>query len=317
MAENQNIIVADESALHLYLHARGLDELGAKPAWGDPLEACASSSRELCDFNTNHPLFGGEPVCLLSKDEANRRHTSRIKVRRCSFSLPPKSFYQLRDGLYITSPELTFVRMAAFASETTLTKIGTNLCARYYIHDHDKELPTRPRFLTSIESIEAYIDSVEGMQGTRKARRALKRMFENSASPEETKTAIQFCNPVRCGSFALPFKELNYDFKIGRRLLISEQTEYSLDLANPVLKEAIEYDGKDSHKDPGKDKRRRNALAALGWRVYPIDRSVLYNPDETVRFAHQMAKIVGIRIRRPADWESRFIELRKDLGLPV
>ena len=317
MSENQNIIVADESALYLYLHSSGLDKFDPKPVWSNPLEACASSSRELCEFNTSHPLFGGEPVCLLSRDQANKRETKKIKVRRCSFDLPPKSFYQLRDGLYITSPELTFVRMASFVSETELTKIGTNLCARYYIRERDKELPTRSSFLTTIEDLEAYIKSVEGMRGSLKAQKVLKRMFENSASPEETNTAIQFCNPVRCGSFGLPFKELNYDFKIGRKLLISEQTEYVLDLANSILKKAIEYDGKDSHKDPGKDMRRRNALAALGWQVHPIDRSVLYNPDETVRFAYQIAKILGMRIRRPAGWESKFIELRKDLGLPV
>ena len=88
-------------------------------------------------------------------------------------------------------------------------------------------------------------------------------------------------------------------------------------MAAPDLKACIEYDGELYHSDAGKDVQRRNALAALGWHVFPLGKDVLYDPVATERFAYQVAKGLGIRIRKPACWEERFVELRHDLDLPV
>ena len=133
----------------------------------------------------------------------------------------------------------------------------------------------------------------------------------------ETKTMLQFCIPLRKGGFNLPFKEMNYEISPGREALVSGQDGFSLDLANPDLGVCIEYDGGEYHRDASKDKRRRNALAALGWEVFPIDKEVLYDPIATERFANQVARYLGLRIRKPSSWDEKFIELRRALDLPV
>ena len=175
MAENRNIIVADESALHVYLHSKGLVELGAKATRGNPLENRASTSKELGDFNSEHPLFGGTPVSLLVQSQSNKRHSNRIATRASTHSFPSGSFLKLKSGLYITSPELTLVRMSAFVSKTQLVDICTNLCGCYYVRRPDDKIVKRPRFLTSLKQIESYIESAGTLNGASKVRAALKR----------------------------------------------------------------------------------------------------------------------------------------------
>ena len=77
----------------------------------------------------------------------------------------------------------------------------------------------------------------------------------------------------------------------------------------------MEFDGEDYHKDAGKDKRRRNELEAMGWAIFPIDKHVLHDPLATIRVAGQVAKRMGVRLRRSASWEARFHNLRRELGL--
>ena len=88
-----------------------------------------------------------------------------------------------------------------------------------------------------------------------------------------------------------------------------------LDLANSEKRAAAEYDGKDSHEDAGADKRRRNALAAFGWTVFPIDKEIFKSIRATEKAARQIACKLGVRIRKPANWEEKHRELRRDLGL--
>ena len=98
---------------------------------------------------------------------------------------------------------------------------------------------------------------------------------------------------------------------------VTEQDNYSIDMIALGRGIGLEYDGDDSHQDPSKDKRRRNELNALGWNIFPIDKNVLYDPAATERLAYQLAKAMGVRLRKPRSWETKYVKLRMDLGLPV
>ena len=108
---------------------------------------------------------------------------------------------------------------------------------------------------------------------------------------------------------------MNYDVSAGRLAPIMEQTDFCLDLASPDRRIAVEYDGSD-HDNPSKDKRRRNELGALGWRVFPLGKEVLYNPYATSRFGKQLREVFGLRNRWPKNWDEKYVELRKSIGLP-
>ena len=128
---------------------------------------------------------------------------------------------------------------------------------------------------------------------------------------------LQFCHPFWHGGFATPFTCMNYSISSNGLRSLMEQGSYCLDLACPEQKVALEYDGREYHEDRGADYRRRNALRALGWQVFPVDKSILYDAEATMKLGLQLDKYMGVRVRKPRRWEQRFIELRKDLGLPV
>ena len=317
MANRGNILVADESAFHVLMHRDWANHVESSLTRENPLLECASTLEELSALNTGNPLYGPPPVSLLVKDKHERRWSRDIICRCTGARLPQGSFFQLREGLYVAAPELVFVRMAALHSEIQAIRIGVDLCARYYIDAFNGDIRNRKGFLTAPEKLKAYAAAASPMRGSKKALNALRWILPNSGSPEETKMMLQFCLPLGKGGFALPFKAMNYDVRAGRIQGILTQSRYSIDLADPKSKTGMEFDGEQYHLDASADKRRRNELKVLGWDVFPLDKHVLYDPDATIRLGEQVAKHMGIRLRRSQNWEGKFEKLREGLGLPV
>ena len=317
MAKQANIIIADESALFFYEHIDTIGSCGAVIARNNPLATSATNAEDLGRFNESHPLYGGLPVSILVRDSLSRRQSHSIKCRYCPDDLPSGSFYKLREGLYIVSPELLFVRMANLVSDVRLAEIGLNLCARYYINLDSGGIDDRSVMLTTPAKLSKYMTKAEGIRGAGKARKVLKWVVANSGSPLESKMMIQYSLPFWAGGLNLPLTHMNYDVSAGRLAKMTEQSEFCIDCVNPRLKVGLEYDGEAAHQDAGKDKRRINALSALGWKVFSIDKSVFYDSERTIQAALQIARYLDMRLRWQKSWRKRFNDLRKDLGLPA
>ena len=317
MGDGTNIVIADESALFFYEHIASLGQCGVKPTRGNPLSDCACCGDDFEHFNASHPLYGASPVSVLVRDASSRRQSLLIRARCCPLDLPEGSFNKLRESLYLASPELVFARMGAFVPEMRLAEIGLNLCGRYYKNLDTGKIDDRHELLTTPAKIERYLDKVSDMRGVKKARKALRWVVGNSGSPAESKMKLQFGNPLWAGGMGLPFTHLNFDVRAGRLAYLSEQNEFCIDYVNPDLKKGMEYDGEDCHQDASKDKRRRNALEALGWHVFPIDKSVLYDAEATKQAGQQIARYLGVRQRFPKNWQEKFESLRRQLQLPV
>ena len=317
MGNGSNIIIADESALFFYEHVGSLSQFGVKPTRGNPFASCSCGGEGVGRFNAAHPLYGGMPVSVLVNDPSSRRHSLAITARSCTSDLPAGSFSKLRESLYLITPELLFARMANQVSEIRLAEIGLNLCGRYYMNLDTGRIDDRRELLTTPQKISKYLDKVPEMRGAKKARKALRWVVANSGSPAESKMALQFGTPLWMGGMDLPFTHLNYDVMAGRNAHLCEQSEFCIDYVNPDLKKGMEYDGLEYHLDQGKDKRRRNALEALGWHVFPIDKTVLYNAEATKKAGLQVARYLGLRVRFPKHWQEKFEYLRSELHLPV
>ena len=156
MDPTRNIVIGDESALFAMLHADSGQQVVQRALVTSPLDASAETASELQAFNTGHPLYGGRPVHLLVSEAANKRHTKDVTCRLAPNGLPERSFFFIRKGLYMTTPELTFLRMAAFKSEMQLARIATDLCGRYYIDVATGSIEDRTAFLTTPEALRAY-----------------------------------------------------------------------------------------------------------------------------------------------------------------
>lgn len=309
-------MIGDSSAEFFLLHDDAAKRLSRHTVWSNPLEGCSAVSRDCKAINPNHPLYGGRPVTLLVPERALRRCNSSITCRLASGPFPARSFFELRESLYMASPECVFLRAASHLPIGSLVALAENLCARYYLQIPDATIANRTGYLTTPKQIRQYLEKATGHRGCRQAMGAMRYVTGNSASPEETRSWVLFTLPIRYGGFGLPFTYMNYDVRAGRLADLTGQDRYSLDLVAHHLKLAFEYDGKDYHGDAEKDKRRRNDLKVLGWDVYPIDAGALYCPEESVRVAKQLAKLTGKRLRLDTGWERKFADLRKQLGLP-
>ena len=317
MKKAENISIGDESAEHFLMHYDASWRIAEGICYSNPLNYCADNSESLKAFNYRNPLYGEMPIKLLVPTKGLRRNTAIIDCRLASAVYPSGGFFRLRENLFMATPELVFLRMAARFSLARTVDLGTNLCGRYYLRLPESDITRRSRYLTTPQQIRSFVNAAQGIKGAKRAQAAVNLVTANSGSPEETHSWVQFCMPIRHGGFGLDFTCMNFDVRSGRLTKLTDQDAYSIDIANPDQKVGIEYDGGPYHEDASADKRRRNELKALGWDIFPFDASVLYNPENTVRFAEQVAKHMGRRLRFSATWEQRFIELRESIGLPV
>lgn len=317
MDREENILIVGDSALHVLMHGDWAHVIVQNSAIDDPLGTCAATLEGLTAFNTHNPLYGPPPITLLTSSKSMRRFTPEIHCRVASQPLPPESFFALREGLFVATPEYLLVHMAQFASEVQLAEIAMNLCGRYYVDARSGEMSSRSGFMSTPAKLAAYATAASHLRGSKKVLSALRWVMPNSGSPYETKMALLYSLPWGRGGFALPFSAMNYDIGPGRLQRMMAQGSYSIDLADPRRKIGLEYDGKNYHEDVSGDKRRRNELEALGWRVFPIDKETLHDPAAAIRTGEQLAKCMKVRLRRPASWQEKHGRLRAELGLPT
>ena len=317
MGELGNIVIGGESALYLHLHCDGPDSIGAIRSKAKPLANCAATLEGLSAFNADNPLYGGAPVTVLASSKRARRQSQEIVTRCLTCGVPDKSFYQLRDGLFVAGPQLTFALLGFGHPLGKVAEAGMNLCGRYYVHYITGEIRDRHDFAATPRQLRSFLDAVPDMRGARRATEALRWVVPNSGSPLESKMWLQYRLPRSRGGFNLPFDAMNYDVRSGRSAMLTTQDDFSIDMVCTTRGFGLEYDGRDYHEDAAHDKRRRNELAALGWEIAPIDKSTLYDAEQTERAAHQIARRLGVRLQDPSGWERHYCELRQALDLPI
>ena len=309
------IAICDQSALFFYLHCDCGSAYTSMLAADDPFENYASSLTDLRHFNTEHPLYGGEPISVFTPNRNLRTFSKDIVTHLINPKLPDNSFIELRAGLYLSSPELVFARMANYVSEATLARIGMDLCARYYISPADGEILDRSSFLTSPSDLRKYLKAAPTLRGCAKALKALDWVRPNSGSPRESQAFLVLNMPFWAGGYALGLDLLNYDVINNKPAALGKQEGPIIDIVNTEHRVGIEYDGRDYHKDKAKDDRRRNIINSHGWTTFTLGKETLSSIAETEKFAHQVAKTLNKRIRKPKNWRNKHRELRNQLDL--
>lgn len=264
--------------------------------------------------NLAYPGFGGTPIELLVPREAQYRNDARCTVHSCREPLPSGSFWKFSDRLYISSPELCFVQMAQSLSVAKLSVLGSDLCAQYYIEPETDKLEER-QSITTRSSLARYIESVKGMKGSGKARKALAWIADGSASPWETKTHAITRIPLCFGGYGFPEAVFNYRVDPGRYAYLVEQGFFKIDIGWPTSKVGLEYYGEDEHADSIHDRRRLDALEALGWKMVVIDKQRLRDPDAFDIAMRQLARHLQRRIRKPQNWVEKNLALRREIGI--
>ena len=178
---------------------------------------------------------GGERAIdvLVSRADGRRDHRG-IRCHVCSHELPQGSVLPMgRRGysLLVTSPELTFLQIAATEDMRIAAYVGMALCASYRIDEFESSgLADRAHGdapLTSVRQIAAFLRRVNGMHGVRAAWKALAYVRDGALSPPEGAIGIVAALPHALGGYACRDVSMNRGIRVFAGLDASGRRRYT------------------------------------------------------------------------------------------
>ncbi len=272
------------------------------------------------------------PLDVLVGSDWARTISPMINNHIDSHAFPHGSFVKIKQGLYVSSPELCFLQMANQLELIQLIKLGFELCGSYRLDDAifetvakceiiscDMRRGFRPEIpLTTVRRLSAYISKMKGARGIKKASRAMRFLVGGSASPAETTLTMMLSLPYMLGGFKLPTPSLNVRIDISRVARKTTAREfYVCDLFWPNKKVAVEYDSDAFHaksEQISQDATRRNALFFSGITVITVTRRQLKSSIEMRRVAHLLSRLLAKRLLyRDPEFTEKHMMLRKSL----
>lgn len=264
------------------------------------------------------------PLHLVVFERVKRRNLSNSVCHVIVGSIPQRSFVNHSSHVAISSPEACFLQLASSLSLIELIQVGFELCGSYAIDPKSGSLLVRfPR--TNVLGIARYLEKAKGIHGLVKAKRALRYVCENSASPMETKLTLLMSLPTSLGGYGLPKPQLNKEVEIDKGWRTKNYRCDALwSLALPEQRTlqslVLEYDSHAFHAEQEKmqlDSRRRVQLEKERMHVLSVTKQQIYDPAAFDNLAHVVAKYLRFRFRSTrSDLQQRRMLLRKKLDLP-
>ena len=237
------------------------------------MKAAASGVRCVRDALSSCEALRQRPAHVLVGPSCTRGARGEVRAHqtRCA-SIPDGFLRRVQDGLLCCGPELVFLQMANETSLVGAAVLGFELCGGYA---HFSQLASgfydRPP-LTSREKIGDALGKLAGVRGKRRAAEALDLVLDGSRSPMETVLTCALAFPGELGGCGFEAPIMNHEVVLdGRASALAGLSRCCLDLAWPEQMRAFEYDGAAWHTDARADRRRREALASMGWTVNVID----------------------------------------------
>ena len=261
-------------------HNSSLAALRAFPPQADRLTRVEEPLR-VADFSTSAqalaafdagPLGIGQPLHVLAAASAARPRQEGVTSHKLSLEEIPAGFlWRLEPSVYVCGPELTFIQMATQLGLVGRSVLGHELCGTYaQFARMVSGFYERPP-LTTLADIRRATDLMVGMRGAKIARDALRWIREDSRSPMETVVSNMLFLPSHEGGYGFAAPTLNHQVTLDDAASAITGTACCyVDMSWPKLRLGIEYDSSAWHADVEKDRRRREALAHMGWTIYSI-----------------------------------------------
>ncbi len=303
----------------LPLATAGMEASGIRPARLRVLKGPAPGNGEL-----KRALHGvlrdlSEPVDVLVPRPQDRRASPRVRPHVWTGPVPSGAFISIAPSLYVSTPEFALLQMARFLSPVGLVQLLYEACGAYSLPFRSVAGSDRCLPLTSVARLSRFLDRVPRTPGVAQARRAVRQVSDRSASVAETRMAMLFCLPRTMGGYGLPLPEMNHPIAVPPHLRgLLQRDLLVLDAYWPRANYAVEYNGK-LHFDEdraNRDRKRGNALTALGIPVATIAYEELGSAYAFDLEARKLAKALGVRLRPEmlgAKWRMRRGTLRREL----
>lgn len=258
---------------------------------------------------------GQVPVVVTSRRERVRQE--KVCCRLCLAELGCDSFAFTETGIPVVSPECCFVRLAGVLSFHELVRAGNFLCSAFAI-DEAGCLMGRGMPITTKKRLATYIDSIHGANGIKTARKAIRFIADNAASPAEVDACILMCLPAMRGGYACPMPEFNGHIKLNDAAVRSlGYSDCYCDLLWRRAKCAVEYTSEQHHtgyRKQAQDEIRRAALESMGYRVHLLTKPQVQGQAAFEGVVRVVLKALGKRMPRQTleSWGRQHV-LRKDL----
>jgi len=283
------------------------------------------------------------PINLMIGCQKAKRKSRIVRARVYNGPIPYGSFVGISDGLSTSTPPFCFFQMAGDLPLVKLIELGFELCGSYSLASGiryskapdlgkgnerkiapegeqedtieviDKNLYGRQQ-LTNTKALKKFVAYMKGVNGYKKAYRALRYIADGSASPMETVLIMLLTLPCKLGGYGLPAPELNRRVEIGntakRR---SGKTYYKCDLFWPKANLTVEYDSDfyrtGANRIASHSEKRFN-LTALGITVITVTSRQIRNIYEF----DKIAELIAGRLRKRLRYEPmQFTRARREL----
>lgn len=236
-----------------------------------------------------------KPVSILVSCKANMRKSQNLSPRIWSGKHLSRSFYKIAQGLYVSTPEATFLQLGKESSLIQLITIGYELCGSYGLSAQSDSGFLRREPRSNPQLIERYLEKCDGIHGVKAAKRASSYIAKGSASPMESLLSMLLCLPPSLGGFGLPRPELNFPIETNEGGIVMRRC----DLYWPDQRFALEYDSDTFHSDASKlhlDSSRRSTLEKAGVHVVSVTKNQVFDRGQLFNLATIVSKRLEKRL---------------------
>lgn len=291
------VFVSHESALRYWLTKTG-DECVPEVAPVCSLAWANASMKEIKGLPLPMDFSEDRPLDVLVPDQASLRSLVAVKTHLWGGALPVGSFRELSGSSYVSSPEFTFLQVAARRNFVETLEIGYHLCGAFSIDGEGHGYAGQRAPLTTPESIASFLAQARGAYGARKARGALRYLRPNVASAMEILLAMAFSLPPGRGGWAFPEITANQRINVDEHLRkVADASYFVGDIYLPSVRGDVEFDSKKFHTGRWRadhTQARRNVLEVMGVKTMSATWSQIDDFDKFETFVWMVKERFGI-----------------------
>ena len=310
----EKLLIGYETAFWIWRKAGHLAFSVMQPSRMRSLAGGTPTEKKIAQFRKEYPDLATESVDVIVQ-AGDQRNLVGVKNHVKYKELPERSFYKLDDGVYIASPELCMMQLAAKLSVPQALMLASEMCGTYAVDPlyDDPGFYERPA-LTTPTKLSFYAARLYKPNSRAHATEFLKWLAGSSASPRETALYMLLCLPPRFGGYGIALPELNKRIELDEheQLMVGVH-HFDCDLYWHDAGVAVEYDSARHHTREEKQERdaiRRNMLQYKDTQVIVATRKQVNSPAQFDNLARQVAREVGKRLR---PFKGEHIEARRTL----
>ena len=258
-----------------------LDQYGLVPA---PAQGPGSLGPKMAG---RHPLMEGE---------GNRHDFANVTRHAWNSPIPSGSFAKIGPGVFVSTPEFTFLQLARVLSPLETILVGCSLCASYRLDAQTGNIvQTEP--LCTPDSLREFLGNARRIRGRRTAQRAIDLIGARAESPQEVNMFLLASLPLDLGGSGIRDLELNYEVDVDPQdvpfMDRADRDHFRIDMGVPSLRVGVEYLGKHHEQQKDEDRERLNALLAKGERVLQAKYRDITKPVLAQRLINQFCALLN------------------------